>query len=173
MLIRRETDDDPVAIDAVHTRAFASAGTNAEAPEVELVRRLRTDVGWVPALSLVAEHPTTGLVVGHVVCTIGSIADHEALGLGPLGVLPEHQRTGVGHALMHSVVGAADALEFAIVVLLGHVGYYRRFGFVAARSLGILPPAPDWDDHFQARPLHAWQPQVTGVFRYAEPFNDL
>ena len=52
---------------------------------------------------------------------------------------------------MHAVLGAADAMEFGIVVLLGHLDYYWRFGFVAARSIGVDPPDPTWDEHFQAR----------------------
>jgi putative acetyltransferase len=171
MLIRRETDADIASIDAVHHAAFSRDGTT-EPPEVELVRRLRADHGWVPALSLVADHPTDGLV-GHVVCTVGSIDGHDALGLGPLGVHSAHQRTGVGHALMHAVLGAADALEYGVVVLLGHVEYYWRFGFVPARRFGIEPPEPAWDDHFQARPLHAWHDGLRGTFRYAAPFDRL
>lgn len=172
MLIRRETDGDTSEIDAVHRGAFARGDIDAEPPELVLIRRLRTDVGWMPALSFVAEHPT-GAVVGHVVCTIGSIGGATALGLGPLGVLPDHQRLGVGHALMHAVVGAADALGFAVIVLLGSTAYYRRFGFVPARTIGIIPPEPGWDDHFQARMLHAWHPGLTGGFRYAAAFDDL
>lgn len=171
MLIRRETEADVKAIDAVHRAAFARPVSD-EPPEVRLVRRLRTDVAWIPALSLVAEHPT-GVVVGHTVCTLGLIDDAEALGLGPLGVLPDHQGRGVGHALVHAVVGAADALGFPVVVLLGSTDYYRRFGFVSARTLGITPPQPTWDNHFQARPLHTWNTDLSGGFRYAEPFEDL
>lgn len=173
MLIRREIDTDITSIAAVHQAAFARSDSGAEPPEVRLVRHLRADIGWIPALSLVAEHPTSSAVVGHVVCTLGSMDDGAALGLGPLGVLPAHQRSGVGQALMHAVLGAADAVGFAVVVLLGHVDYYARFGFVPARSIGVLPPDPGWDDHFQARPLHGWEPTLGGAFKYAAPFDDL
>ncbi|HEY7073575.1 MAG TPA: hypothetical protein VH479_25850, partial [Acidimicrobiales bacterium] len=61
----------------------------------------------------------------------------------------------------------------AAVVLLGHVDYYPRFGFVPARTLGITPPDPSWGDHFQARPLAAWLPGLAGPFRYAAPFEQL
>jgi putative acetyltransferase len=172
VLIRRETDADATAVDIVHLGAFARPGTGGGPPEVDLGRRLRGDAGWVPALSLVAER-TTGAVVGHVVCTVGSVVDREALGLGPLGVLPAYQRRGVGQALMHAVLGAADALEFPVVALLGHVDYYARFGLVAARSIGVIPPDPAWDDHFQARRLHTWNSALGGVFKYAAPFDDL
>lgn len=172
MLIRRETATDIAAIDAVHRAAFARFDGDIAPLEVELVRHLRADSGWVPALSLVADD-ASGVVVGHVVCTVGSIEHDRALGLGPLGVLPTHQRCGVGHALMHAVLGAADALDFPIVVLLGSVSYYSRFGFVPAQSIGLIPPDPSWGEHFQARPLHAWTSTCTGVFKYAAPFEDL
>jgi putative acetyltransferase len=128
----------------------------------------------VPALSLVAESAPdgSGSVISHVVCTEGAIGDAVALGLGPIGVLPGHQADGVGAALMHAVLGAADALGYPAVVLLGHTGYYPRFGFVPGRSIGIEPTDPAWGEHFQARRLAAWTPATRGTFRYAAPFDD-
>lgn len=172
VLIRRETTDDLDAIDASHRAAFARPDVVGEPIEVRLVGDLRADLGWVPALSLVAED-AGGAVVGHVVCTVGAVGTEPALGLGPLGVLPEHQGAGVGAALMHAVLGAADALDYGVVVLLGHVDYYPRFGFVPASTLGITPTDPAWGTHFQARPLSAWSPTITGMFRYAAPFDAL
>ena len=155
----------------MHRAAFADQAPGAEPVEVGLVRSLRGDAGWVPGLSLVAEH--AGTVVGHVVCTEGSLDGATAVGLGPLGVLPEHQRRGVGGALMHAALGAADALDYQVVVLLGHIEYYRRFGFVPAASIDISPTHPEWGDHFQARPLGTWTSAVRGIFRYAKPFDAL
>lgn len=164
MIIRRELTADVDAIRAVHRAAFETA------TEADLVEALRADSGWLPPLSLVADDDG---VVGHVVCTRGTLGGAAALGLGPLGVLPTRQRTGVGSALMHAVLGAADALDEPMVVLLGHTGYYPRFGFVPAAGLGILPPDPAWGDHFQARPLTAYRPALRGEFAYAAPFQAL
>ncbi len=166
MLIRRETPADVARIDEVHRQAFTGA------VEADLVHALRADAGWVPALSLVAEAPD-GAVVGHVVCTEGSIGDTAVVGLGPIGVLPAVQRTGVGSALMHAVIASADALGYPLVALLGHLDYYPQFGFVPASGLGVLAPEPKWGDHFQARPLAAWHAGLTGTFRYAAPFEAL
>lgn len=178
MLIRQETATETNAIDAVHAAAFAVdpvTGTpiegGSEPVEVGLVRALRSDSGWVDALSLVAESKSR--VVGHVVCTVGAIAETPALGLGPIGVLPTEQGRGVGTALMHSVLGAADSLGYPVVVLLGRVDYYQRFGFVPARSLGISPTEPSWGESFQARELAAWSASIAGVFEYASPFAAL
>jgi putative acetyltransferase len=74
---------------------------------------------------------------------------------------------------MHAVLGAADALDEGVVVLLGHPDYYPRFGFRPAAELGIEPEVPEWASHFQARPLAAYHPRLRGVFRYAAPFGEL
>ena len=166
MLIRRETTGDIEAIARVHTAAF-----DGDQPiEVGLVDALRASDAWLPALSLVAVDSN---IVGHVVCTRGHVAGRPALGLGPLGVLPGTQRGGVGTALMHAVLGAADALGEPLVALLGHTGYYPRFGFVPAATLGIIAPDEAWGDHFQARTLSTYDPSLRGEFVYAGPFNDL
>lgn len=173
MLIRRELPTDVDVIDEIHRQAFAPGTPEGTEPvEVGLVRALRDDPGWVPALSLVADLGD-GRPIGHVVATEGAVGDVTAIGLGPIGVLPAHQISGVGHALMHAVLGAADALDYPVVVLLGHADYYPRFGFVEATSLGITPPDPTWGAHFQARPLAGYTPAVRGPFRYAAPFDAL
>jgi putative acetyltransferase len=173
MLIRRERPDDVDGIDEIHRRAFAAgAPAGADPVEVGLVRALRADRGWVPALSLVAEGPD-GQVIGHVVASEGAVGETAVVGLGPIGVLPEHQGRHVGHALMHAVLAAADALGYPVVVLLGHTDYYPRFGFVPATTVGITPTEPAWGEHFQARTLAAHRPEHRGLFRYAAPFDEL
>lgn len=165
MLIRLERSGDADAIHEVHRAAFARP------TEADLTRALRADEGWLPALSFVAERD--GAVIGHVVCTRAHVGAAPALGLGPIGVLPDRQLAGVGSALVHAVLGAADALGEPIVVLLGNPAYYHRFGFVPAANLGIRPPEPAWREHFQARPLTAYTPDLRGEFAYAAPFRDL
>jgi putative acetyltransferase len=165
VLIRRERPDDIAAITEVHAAAFDTE------MEANLVTALRASDAWLPALSLVAEDH--GRVIGHVVCTRAHIADVPALGLGPLGIRPAHQKSGVGSALMHAVLGAADALDEPIVVLLGHTDYYPRFGFEPASRYGIEPPVASWGEHFQARPLSTYDSAVRGPFAYAQPFNEL
>ncbi|MGK5740455.1 GNAT family N-acetyltransferase [Micromonospora sp. URMC 103] len=175
MLIRRETPADVDAVRAVHTAAFAASDAPDTVPvEATLVDALRTDDAWLPALSLVATDPD-GEVVGHVVCTRGWVAGRPvALGLGPLGVRPDRQRAGVGSALMHAVLGAADARDEPLVVLLGHPDYYPRFGFRPAVDHGVTPPVTEWGPrYFMARPLTAWDPSIRGEFAYAEPFRRL
>jgi putative acetyltransferase len=173
MLIRREAAGDVEAIGRVHALAFRPGGAEGEPVEVALVDRLRRSSAWLPHLSLVAV--AAGEVVGHVVCsraTVGS-EDHTVLGLGPIGVRPDRQRRGIGSALMHAVLGAAEACDEPLVGLLGEPAYYRRFGFVPATDLGIEAPDPAWGEYFQVRPLWSYGPALRGRFRYAPPFDDL
>jgi putative acetyltransferase len=170
VLIRRELADDAKAIYAVTAAAFARPGEPAPPAEARLVDELRAGPAWLPALSLVAID-AAGDVAGHVVCTRGRVGDAPVLGLGPLSVRPDSQRRGVGSALMHAVLGAADALDEPLVALLGSPDYYHRFGFRLSGEFGISPPRPQWGPHFQVRTLAAYDPALRGTFAYPEPFD--
>ena len=173
MLVRRERHEDHAAVRAVLGAAFEDPAAAHNVPvEVGLVDALRATPEWLPQLSMVAE-TGDGDIVGYVVCSRGWVERHRALALGPLAVVPAVQRRGAGSALMHAVLGAADALEEPLVALLGHTEYYPRFGFRPAGELGISPPSPAWAPHFQVRTLSAYQPGLRGGFRYAQPFHDL
>ncbi|UMG93642.1 N-acetyltransferase [Nocardioides sp. TF02-7] len=177
MLVRREQPADVDAVRAVTAAAFDGAAHSAppvepggEPGEATLLSWLRDDAGWIPALSLVAVEDDA--VVGHVVATRARVDDRPALGLGPLSVLPHRQRTGIGSALVHAVLGAADALDEPLVALLGDPAYYGRFGFAPAHTVGVVAPDPAWGDHFQVRTLSRYDGRP-GRFRYAEPFDRL
>jgi putative acetyltransferase len=173
MQVRRERTDDHPGTEEVHRQAFSrdAPADGGDPIEVGLLRALRVDAGFVPELSWVAEDD--GLVVGHVICTEGAVGDTVALGLGPIGVLPRHQGRHVGHALMWSVIGAADALGYPVVALLGDPGFYSRFGFVLGSEVGIEAPDPAWGPHFQVRTLATFTPDLRGTLRYAAPFDEL
>ncbi|KAA9380452.1 N-acetyltransferase [Microbispora cellulosiformans] len=175
MLIRRENPGDVEAVREVVTAAFAPhqearhPGRPQVPPvEVVLLDELRTDPGWLPELSLVAPAPDGG-IAGHVLCTRAHVGTVPVVGLGPLSVHPAHQRRGVGSALVHAALGAAEALGEPLVGLLGDPAYYRRFGFEPASAHGVAAPDPSWGEFFQVRVFERSAPR--GPFTYAEPFS--
>jgi putative acetyltransferase len=171
MLIRRETAADISGIRAVTTAAFTRPGQPGTAPpEATLVDDLRAGPAWLPPLSLIASGPGSE-IIGHVVCTRGHVGEAPVLALGPLSVHPDHQRRGVGSALMHAVLGATDAVGEPLAALLGDPAYYARFGFVLSSKHAIQPPIPEWQPHFQVRTLTGYRPSLGGTFRYPEPFD--
>lgn len=171
MLIRRESGGDVSVIRAVTEAAFGRPDVvSRETVEARLVDELRASPAWLPRLSLVAVTPQDE-VIGHVVCSRAHVEETPVLALGPLSVWPDRQRTGVGSALMHAVLGAGDALGEPMVVLLGDPGYYQRFGFRLGSEWRITPPVSGWRPYFQVRTLACYQPTVRGAFRYAEPFD--
>ena len=171
MLIRRETEHDTDVIRAITTAAFAAGRPPGQTvPEARLIDELRAGPAWLPALSLVAVTPA-GEVIGHVLGTRGHVGQDPVVAVGPLAVRPDHQRHGVGSALMHAILGAADALGEPLAALLGDPAYYRRFGFELGTVYQITPPKPQWRPHFQVRVLSAYHPGLRGTFTYPEPFD--
>ena len=172
MIVRRERPGDIAATRAVQAAAFPIPDGADEPVEAGLLDQLREDEGWIDGLSLVAE--VDGEVVGHVVCTRGTVgADRRpALGLGPIGVRPDRQGQGIGSALVHAVVAVAEDRGETLVALLGSTEYYRRLGFVPAADHGVEAPDPSWGAHFQVRVLDP-SAVVAGPFAYAAPFNRL
>ena len=68
-----------------------------------------------------------------------------AIGLAPMAVLPRHQRKGIGSRLVREGLDQLRRLEHEAVVVVGHAGYYPRFGFVPASRFG-LRWENDWPD---------------------------
>ncbi|HEX2144060.1 MAG TPA: N-acetyltransferase [Glycomyces sp.] len=167
-LIRRELPGDAPLIHALHDAAFATV-EYASGTEAAIVDALRGGEDWVPQLSLVAE--AEGKPVGHVVCSYGRLAGERILGLGPIGVDPALHGKGIGSALMHAAIAAADAVDEPMIILLGSRDYYGRFGFEPAVPLGIEPQDPAWEPAFQVRRLAHWRDDLRGIYTYSPGFG--
>ncbi len=171
MIIRREQAEDARAISAVHDAAFSGPRTQGTTAESRLVEDLREQEDAVPRLCLVATDD--GQVVGHVMCSRGRVEGIPLLALGPVGVRPSDQGRGVGSALMHAVLAAAEALEEPGVFVLGDPAYYERFGFDPASAHGVQPTDDSWGRDFQARTFDAWDDACAGTFEYPAAFARL
>ena len=166
MRLREERPGDRDAVRDIHRRAFGDHG-----PVVaDLVDTLR-DTG--PALSLIAEQD--GQAVGHVMFTRSLLDAPRRLVdvqvLSPLAVLPEHQRRGVGAALIRHGLAALPEREVPLVFLEGDPAYYSRFGFTPGGDHGFRKPSLRIPDAaFQVVKLPAYEPWMTGTLVYAEAF---
>ncbi|MBK8207833.1 MAG: N-acetyltransferase [Planctomycetes bacterium] len=161
--IRPETHTDVSAIRAVNTAAFPTAA------EAALVDRLRGRLQ--PWISLVAE---AGGVVGHILFTPVQLGAHSAMALGPMAVLPGHQRDGVGLALVRAGLQACADAGHNLVFVLGHPDYYTRFGFKPTHAFGISCEFQAPPEAFMVAELQPGALQgMRGIVRYHAAFNDV
>ncbi len=126
VLIRSETSDDVGAIAEVTAAAFKTLAISNQT-EHFIVAALRAAEAL--AVSLVAE--VDGRVVGHISFSPVTISDGtpDWYGLGPVSVLPECQQRGIGSALIRAGLLRLKDLGARGCCLVGHPGYYGRFGF--------------------------------------------
>ncbi|MBU0682037.1 MAG: N-acetyltransferase [Proteobacteria bacterium] len=149
--IRDETAADVNAITEVTVAAFKTLeiSNHTEQFILEALRSARA-----LTFSLVAE--VDSRVVGHIAFSPVAISDGTKnwYGLGPVSVLPEYQRRGIGKALIQEGLSRLRKLNAKGCCLVGHPQYYRKFGFENATGL-VLKGVPQevffalaFDGHF-------------------------
>ena len=126
MIIRTETVDDIEAITQVTIAAFKTLPISNHT-EQYIINALRAS--GVLTISLVAE--IDGRVIGHIAFSPVNIADGSTgwYGLGPVSVLPEYQRQGIGKSLINEGLSLLKELGGQGCALVGDPNYYKRFGF--------------------------------------------
>ena len=137
--IRRENAgdaDERSAIRSVNTMAFGGLD------EADLVDKLRA--GEHEIASLVAE--LDGSVAGHIMFSRMWIRSAQglvpAVALAPLAVLPEYQRKGIGGLLIQRGLEVLRDRGERIVIVVGHPGYYPKFGFSTDAAKELESPFP-------------------------------
>lgn len=165
MKIRPETEQDQLPIHRVNAEAFE---TETEATLVDALRN-----SGIPLISLVAEQDDT--VVGHVLFSPMTDAqgNHVPIaGLAPVAVAPGHQKQGIGSALIRAGLEQCRAAGYQAVIVLGHPGYYPRFGFVPASHFGIRCQYDAPDEAFMALELLPGAlTEIAGVVKYHPLFD--
>jgi Predicted acetyltransferase len=126
--IREERSDDVAAVREVNRRAFG------QDQESNIVDALRTNGGAL--LSLVAT--VNGQVAGHIMYSPLTVADNvNGVGLGPMAVVPEYQRRGIGTKLIEAGNRKIKDAGYPFIIVVGHAQYYPRFGVRPAIELEL------------------------------------
>ena len=132
MRIRPEQSGDEAAIHDLTQTAFATMpfSDGTEGPVIDALRR-DGDL----TLSLVAVEGDR--IVGHIAFSPVTIDGNHGgwFGLGPISVLPEMQRRGIGKALIAAGLDFLRQHGAAGCALIGDPTYYSRVGFVSNGAL--------------------------------------
>ena len=166
--VRLEEARDHDQVRAINLAAFEGG------PEADLVDTLRLSCS--DHLSLVAEEG--GRVLGHILFTPVVVESPErrieGMGLAPMAVSPDRQRSGIGSLLVRHGLEVLQKRPCPFVIVLGHPEYYPRFGFERASSYGLQSQWEGVPDEalmvlvFDPTSL----PDGGGVARYRDEFDD-
>ena len=164
--IRDEIPEDIQAIREVNRAAF---GGEDEARLVDLLRA--SNCVLISQVAIEAD----GRVIGHILFSPLTIetpqGERRAAALAPMAVLPEYQKQGAGSALVRAGLDACRRQGIGAVIVVGHPGYYPRFGFSTALARNLQSPYPDLGDAWMAVELTPGAlTGVSGTVRYPEAF---
>ena len=164
--VREEDPADTASVRRVNELAFGRPD------EADLVERLR-DAGRQTLSFVVIDR---GDVAGHILfspVTIPGVTRKVSIvALGPMAILPDRQRLGFGSRLVKAGLEACRKLGHHGVVVLGHAGYYPRFGFVPASRFGISCTYDAPDEAFMAVELTPGAfDGISGTVHYCPEFG--
>jgi putative acetyltransferase len=168
IVIRDETASDYEAVHRVNQVAFSRP------EEANLVESLRDAGSVLISLVAVIDQDVIGHILFSPVTVKGAHSDFQAIALGPMAVLPEHQRTGIGSQLVRDGLAHCSRAGKNIVFVVGHPRFYPRFGFVPARQLGFECEYSVPDDVFMVAELRRGAlGGRSGMVRYHPAFNQV
>jgi putative acetyltransferase len=162
--ILEERPGDIAAIRDLNQRAFE------QNQEANIVDALRSSGGAL--LSLVAT--VNGQVAGHIMYSPLSIGSLRGAALGPMAVLPELQRQGIGSKLVEAGNRRIEQGGCPFIIVVGHPEFYTRFGFTPARARGITCEWDLPDEVFMVLVLdEAEMEGVSGLTKYRDEFSSV
>lgn len=180
IIIRCENRKDYRRVEEITRKAFAyperiERGGIGCPYEHWMVNELRKRDG-ILGLSLVAT--VNDEIVGHIICSKAEVRQDDnvlsVLNLGPISVLPEYQRLGVGKALINELIIKAKDLGYGAILFFGRPEYYPQFGFVETSEFFISDSEGYNYDSFMGMELIPGYLSVVkgGRFYESEIYND-
>ncbi len=161
--IRPERKGDAPGIQRLTRLTFQTAA-HRSGTEQDIIDALRA--AGALTISRVAE--IDGEIIGHIAISPVQVSSGATgwFGLGPVSVHPDHQRNGIGRALVTQALAELKSMGAAGCVLLGDPAYYQRFGFQCEPGL-VLPGVPA--EFFQAMSFSGAFP--AGIVTYHDAFS--
>jgi len=134
LIIRYENPEDTSTIFNVTLEAFKTLEISSHTEQF-IIDALRQ--AQALTVSLVAE--LNSKIVGHIAFSPVQMTDgtHDWYGLGPVSVLPNYQRQGIGKALIKAGLAQLQTLNAKGCCLVGHPDYYGQLGFKNVNGLGL------------------------------------
>ncbi len=139
LIIRNEQETDRKIVEDITRKAFY----NLYIPgcvEHYLVHHMRGHEDFIPELDFVAE--LDGQVIGNIMFTRAKLTDEQRmekdiLTFGPLCIVPEHQRKGLGKKLLEHSFQQAVKLGYDVIVIFGSPANYVSSGFKSCKKYNI------------------------------------
>ena len=135
LVTRAESPQDRPLIDTFNREAFAGP------IEADLIERLRAGGLVVSSLVAAAEEDD---IMGHILFSDLDIRmdgrQVAAVALAPMAVRIGDQRRGIGSQLVRTGLDDVRQKGRTAVLVLGHPGYYPRFGFSAELARKLSSP---------------------------------
>lgn len=168
--LRTEKEEDFAAIYQLVASAFKQDF------ESELIEKIRNGQHYIPELSIAAinNQQIVGFILFSKIKIMGKDESFDTLALAPLAVDPSCQRQGIGSMLVAYGLERARELGYQSVIVLGHSGYYTKFGFSPASQWNIQCPFDVPEEAFMAIELEKGAlNDKEGVVDYPAAFTEM
>ncbi len=172
--IRPERESDYRCVEELTRKAF----WNLHSPgcdEHYLAHIMRSHPDFCPDLDLVAEYE--GRVIANIMYTRSYLVNEngerlETLTFGPVSVLPEYQRKGVGSQLIRHTVELASAKGVRAIVIFGNPSNYVKHGFKGCRDFRVAVSEGRYPTCMLVLPLQkqSW-PDGNWIYHGSEVYN--
>ncbi len=141
ILIRNETETDFRLVEELTREAF----WNLYVPgcdEHYLANVMRKHPDFIAQLDFVAVYDKR--IIGNIMYAKSYVVDTDdsahkldTITFGPVSVLPEFQKQGVGSALIKHSIEKAKEDDYKAIIIQGHPHNYCKHGFISAKDLRI------------------------------------